>query len=38
LEEYGIYEPEELKQELFSTMNEKQKQEFLENFELDYSI
>ena len=38
LEEYGIYEPEELKQELFSTMNEKQKQEFLEKIEIEYYL
>lgn len=38
LEEYGKYEPEELKQELFATMTEKQKKEFVEELELDYSL
>lgn len=38
LEEYGIYGAEELKQELFSTMSEKQRKEYVEEMELDYSI
>lgn len=38
LEEYWIYESEELKKELLATMSEKQKKEYLEEMELDYSI
>lgn len=38
LSEYGKYESEELKQELFSIMSEKQKNTFVEELELDFSI
>lgn len=39
LEHYGIYEPEELKKEILATMQtEKQRNEYLAEFELDYSI
>ena len=38
LEDYWVYSAEELKNDLFSTMSEKQKKEISEEFELDYSI
>ena len=38
LQDYGKYTDEELREEVFSTMTERQKKEFLEKMELDYSI
>ena len=38
LQEYDKYTDEELREEVFSTMTERQKKEFLEKLELDYSI
>lgn len=38
LEEYWVYEPAELKAEILATMSEKQKAEYLEELELDYSL
>lgn len=38
LEHFWIYEPQELKEEILATMSEKQKNQYLWELELDYSL